>query len=192
VRAHEAMANVGGGRGCFCGARRSGVVAEPAARAPSPTGAGAKGSRRGSPRPRASVPSTNPRVRKTDGVKTRSTSVHLPIDLAKKLARALRGERPKAERSDRQGRPGDAGRLSGRAPCSSPPIHRWRAVWVPENLAGRFRKLWPVVARRRGRRGRHAWSGWRDRRVGAPGRARGVGRRWPRRGRGRGARRPRP
>ena len=29
-------------------------------------------------------------------------------------------------------------------------------LWVPENLAGRFRKLWPVVARRRGRRDRHA------------------------------------
>jgi len=28
----------------------------------------------------------NPRVRKTDGVQTRSTTVHLPIDLAKKLA----------------------------------------------------------------------------------------------------------
>jgi hypothetical protein len=28
----------------------------------------------------------NPRVRKTDGVQTRSTTVHLPVDLAKKLA----------------------------------------------------------------------------------------------------------
>ena len=28
----------------------------------------------------------NPRVRKTDGVKTRSTTVHLPIQLAQKLA----------------------------------------------------------------------------------------------------------
>jgi hypothetical protein len=28
----------------------------------------------------------NPRVRKTDGVKTRSTTVHLPVELAKKLA----------------------------------------------------------------------------------------------------------
>lgn len=28
---------------------------------------------------------TNPRIRKTDGVKTRSTSVHLPIELAREL-----------------------------------------------------------------------------------------------------------
>lgn len=43
------------------------------------------------PRPRE-LPTTgvgtmhNPRVRKTDGVKTRSTTVHLPVELAKKLA----------------------------------------------------------------------------------------------------------
>lgn len=67
--------------------------AEKAVEKPHPQGA------KGSARPRASggkrageLPITgvgtmhNPRVRKVDGVQTRSTTVHLPVELAKKLA----------------------------------------------------------------------------------------------------------
>jgi len=72
-------------------AEASPVLELPAA--PAPVRNAVSSRARSTTKPRArELPTTgvgtmhNPRVRKTDGVQTRSTTVHLPIDLAKKLA----------------------------------------------------------------------------------------------------------
>lgn len=78
-----------------------------------------------------------------------------------------------------------------------PPVFRLtdEELWVPEILASRFRKFWRpgVTLPQRGleRQGPGAWSASRGHRDGAVGRAPGRGRRSLRRGRRRGALRPR-
>jgi hypothetical protein len=69
------------------------AVVEVPAVAPAPARNTVSSRARGATKSRArELPTTgvgtmhNPRVRKTDGVQTRSTTVHLPVELAKKLA----------------------------------------------------------------------------------------------------------